>query len=111
MTKEEILKKSREENKNQDFAEKAVIAKSSTVAASIGFIMCGIITVISAITDYNNRLVAAVCWTIYFSMNGSLFLTKYFKLKKRHELMLSILFILLAVLFFTTFVLITTKVI
>lgn len=111
MTKEEILKKSREENKNQDFAEKAVIAKSSTVAASIGFIMCGIITVISGITDYNNRLVAAVCWTIYFSMNGSLFLTKYFKLKKRHELMLSILFILLAVLFFTTFILITTKVI
>ena len=40
MNKDEILKKSREENKGCDFVEGAVLAKANALSLGVGMIVC-----------------------------------------------------------------------
>ena len=46
MERDEILKKSREENKDRDFVEEAVLARANTIALAVGMIMCGIVSIL-----------------------------------------------------------------
>ena len=82
MTKDEILERSREDNKTRDEMEKNVFFKSGQSAAAVG----GII-VEEFITNKTNFGIAA----ILLSMTGTMLLTKYIKLKKNYYLIFSVL--------------------
>ncbi len=94
MNKEEILQKSRNENKNRDVYELEIINKSSNYAMRAGLLTACIMCVISAfLIDGDVWILCAMpCWSVYFSMLATLFLYKYIKMKKRHELALSIIY-------------------
>ena len=97
MNKEEILAKSRAENKGQDEREKQVLIKAGQIAFTVGGVMCMLIALFNSIlsmvdhggTRFDPKL-NTLLWAIYLSMLGSLFLYKYIKLKKKHELFLAI---------------------
>ena len=94
MDRDEILKRSREENKDRDFVEEAVMATANSLSLAVGMIVCGLVSVLSAIFPGG-----PVMWVIH----ASTFLFKYHKLRKRHELMMGLFYIALAVFFFVCY--------
>jgi hypothetical protein len=102
MTKEEILEKSRKENKNKDICEIEAINQSSAAAIRIGLLLCCLISTLEVI--FNDNINCGV-WTVFFGITGALFLTKYIKLRRNHELVLSIFYILLGTGFLITYIL------
>lgn len=101
MNKEEILQKSRIENKNMDEREAYVLAAAGKLASQIGMLVCCVVAVTQvAITG----TISFESWMIYFSILGTLFTVKYVKLRQKHELWIAILYIALFVLFTVLFV-------
>ncbi|MEA4912925.1 MAG: DUF6442 family protein [Oscillospiraceae bacterium] len=89
MEKEDILEKSRSENKGADELELSVMAAAGKLAAKISMTVCCLIAVLQVIfTDS----ISYESWMIYFSILGTMFIVKYIKLHKKHELALSILY-------------------
>ena len=101
MQKDEILKKSRMENKNMDEREMSVLASAGKLAARVGMLMCCVIAVLEVL--FTDRINYA-SWMIYFSILGTIFTMKYLKLHRRHELLLAILYDGLFVFFTVMFV-------
>ena len=100
MDKEEILAKSREENKDRDFVEAEALAKANSIALSVGVIMCGVLSVLHAVfADTPDFSV----WTVYFSVLGAIMLVKYVKLRRRHELAFGLLYLGFCVFFFVLY--------
>lgn len=87
MTKEEVLEKSREENKKQDIYEKDVIIQGNRCACIASVVLATIFFVIQIFTGggMNYGLYAIV---LSIPMGGFLF--KYYKLRKKHELFVTI---------------------
>ena len=101
MNREEILEKSRRENKGTDEIELIVLNSAGKLAAQIGMLICCAVAVLQvSFTDS----MSYESWMIYFSILGTLFIVKYIKLHKRHELLLAILFSGLFVFFTVLFV-------
>lgn len=100
MDKDEILKKSREENKDRDFVEEAVLATANSLSLAVGMIVCGLVSVLSAIFQGGPEYSV---WTVMWVIHASTFLFKYHKLRKRHELMMGLFYIALAVFFFVCY--------
>lgn len=101
MNKDEILEKSRRENKNKDIAEIEVINRASSIATSVGMLVCCLISVLDVLfTDKVN----CITWTIYFSMLGTRFLVKYIKLRKKHELFFSLIYLIISIAFFVMYI-------
>ncbi|MCR5653538.1 MAG: DUF6442 family protein [Ruminococcus sp.] len=101
MNKEEILAKSREENKNQDEREKLAIAKASQNALAVGGILCALMLIFNAIfcKTFNYAV-----WGIYLAITGSSLLFKFVYLKKKHELIFGLIEIGLAIMFIVFYV-------
>ena len=102
MNKDEILAKSRQENKGRtDERELAVIAGGGKAAYFTGMAVCiAILLINSALRifgspNYNPALTFAV-WGVWFSMQGVMFLYKYIKIGKKHEIVISIVYLVLA---------------
>ena len=93
MNREEILKKAQEENNGKDYAD-IEAQKTGTRAAYFVAVLLVIIvdTVNGFVLGYVNRGMDFVLFTMAFVA----FLTKYIKLRKRHELIVTILWGLLA---------------
>lgn len=94
MEKQEILQKAQQENKGRDLAELDVIRRATNLAFTVG----GILMVAILIVDF------VITGTFKFFVLGGLdvilavaFLYKYIHLKKRHELVVSILYIICAI--------------
>lgn len=101
MNREEILEKSRRENKGTDEMELIVLNLAGKLAAQIGMLICCVVAVLQvSFTDS----MSYESWMIYFSILGMLFTVKYVKLHKKHELLLAILFSALFVFFTVLFV-------
>ncbi len=101
MNRDEILEKSRRENKGTDEMELIGLNSAGKLAAQIGMLICCAVAVLQvAFTDS----MSYESWMIYFSILGTLFTVKYIKLHKRHELLLAILFSGLFVFFTVLFV-------
>lgn len=90
MEKEEILAKAQKENKGKDLAELEVTNKATNLAFTVG----GLFIVALLIADW------IVTDTFkYFVLGGLMvmiavaFIYKYIRLRKRHELVVSILYI------------------
>lgn len=91
MNKEEILAKSRNENKGMDEREQQVLANGGRIAFHIGAVVCTLIVLLDAvlwiIDDSLHDFKLVLCsWSIYMLMTGVLFLYKYVKLRRVHEL-------------------------
>ena len=87
MNKEEILERSRKENKNQDVFEKDIIIKSNRYACIASAILATLFLVVQIFTGggINYGLYAVV-----FSMPMAGFWYKYLTLHKKHELFVAI---------------------
>ena len=87
MTREEILEKSRSENKNQDAFDLDVQKKSAAVAVYTAILIAIIMSIVSAIQNHN---LCIEVWVVIFGMQTSLFLTKFLKMRKKHELFVAL---------------------
>lgn len=97
MKKEEILKASRKENKNKDLAEMEVIRQAGTYAGSAGALVCCIVSLLSSRLAH---IMLYSPWAIYFSIAATQWLVRFIKLKRRSDLVLTILFLSLDILAF-----------
>lgn len=89
MEKEEILQRSRRENKNGDEREKVMQHKGYAIAACVGMIVCMAFTMLeSLIFDREiNDL-----WCIYSAIQCTAGIIQYLETKKRIFLVIGILF-------------------
>lgn len=96
MNKEEILERSRKENKNQDIYEKEVIIQGNRYACIAVGVLATIFFVIQIFTggDMNYRLYAVV-----FSMPMAGFWIKYIRMHKKHELLVAICYTVMVLIF------------
>lgn len=91
MTKEEILNKSRNENKNQDLYDSETQKTAAKMAVYSGVIICLVINVITAV------FLKKACYEALMmlcGMEGALFWVKFAKIHKKHELFVSLLYTL-----------------
>lgn len=101
MNKNEILERSRKENKNQDEMERDAFLKAGQRACAIGGLVCMTIIIFEAVfSDHVNFSI----WAVYLSMTGTMLMVKYIRLKKKHELIFGLLQLGLAVTFLIMYI-------
>lgn len=102
MNKDDILEKSRRENKGPDEMEQYVMAAAGKIAAKVGMLVCCIVAILQVIfTD----AISFESWMIYFSILATTFLVKYIKLHSKHELWVAVLYTVLFIMFAVLFIL------
>ncbi len=102
MTKEEILEKSQNENKGRDMADIAVSQKGITFGWIVTVCLTGFVAVLNGIVLNQNSYGAFLA-----IMGGSftVFLTKYIKFRRRHELFITIMYAIATVCFAAAWIL------
>lgn len=101
MTKEEILEKSRRERHTGEEYEAQVINRSGRIASSVGLLLCCAVSVLQLI--FTGRLNFGA-WIIFFGMLSSLFFVKFFKIRRKHELLVACLYTFLGIIFAVTYI-------
>ncbi len=89
MKKEEILEKSRAENKNRDLYEQEVLKQGWEIAVAVMSILAA---VFSAVQIFVSGEANCGIWAIVFSGSMTTFWVKWFKLRRRHELILALIY-------------------
>lgn len=102
MDKEEILNKAQKENKGMDLADLDVQRKGAYAAYFAGVI--GILLV-SLITNWVSGVFSYGPIAIIFLMAFIAFLVKYINLRKKHELMVTLLYATMTIGFLTLYIL------
>ncbi len=87
MNKEEILAKSRAENKNQDVYGKEVFKQSTTIAVLVMMVLA---TIFFAMQIFVGGGANCGIWAIVFSANMTIYWIKYIKLRRKHDLAVAI---------------------
>lgn len=104
MEKDDILAISRKENKNRDLAEMSVTSQAGNIASRVGAGVCCLVSVIS-VWAAGTMLLSP--WIIYFSILGTHYLVKFVKMKRKTDLMITVLyfamFLLCVILFLLRF--------
>jgi hypothetical protein len=102
MNREEILEKSRQENRGQDVANLEVSRSSMECGSVVAVCMLAVVAVTEALRyDRMNH-------GIFFAVMAgcaAVFIHKYLKLRKRHELIISIIYTVAAVAFLAAWIL------
>ena len=102
MNKDDILQKSREENKNGDEREEKIKLRSYAISAAIGALLSMIFVFIeNVILDRNTTLI----WIIYCGMMFSKNILDAIKLKKKSDIVLSVLWGLCFVIYIVIYIL------
>lgn len=96
MNKEEILEKSRAENRNKDIYEQEVLKQASTSAVIVMMILA---TIFFAAQIFVGGGTNWGIWALVFSVNMTTFWAKYRKLRRKHELVIAIAYTILVVAF------------
>ena len=96
MDKEEILKKSREENKKQAAYEKEVIKQGGNNGAIVAAILA---TVFFVVQIFLGEGMNYGLYAVVFSIPMTGFITKAVKLKKKHEIIVAVIYAVCVVLF------------
>lgn len=97
MNKEEILSRSRKELKNSDLVEMQTSYQAGNIAGRVGATICVLLSVIARI--FTDEYIVSP-WIIYFSILGTNWLVRFIKLKRKTDLLVSLLFISLAIILF-----------
>lgn len=96
MNKEEILEKSREENKNKDVYEQEVLKQASTIAV---IVMVVLATIFFAVQIFVGGGTNWGIWALVLSASMAAFWVKYMKLRRKHELLLAIAYTVVVAVF------------
>lgn len=101
MDKQEVLKKSREENKGKDYPDQESIRNSVMKGWMVTVFLATVFSVIDGLIFFRFpfEMLSAVLAGL-----SVVFFTKYYSLKKRHELCIAILYGLSSVLFFISWI-------
>lgn len=107
MEKNEILKMAQEDNKGMDVADLEAQKKGAYIGYFIGIIGIILVDIINGVVFKTinhgpNMVIALMCFTS--------FIIKYIKLKKTHELIVSVIYALLSIMFLVFWILQLTKV-
>ena len=97
MDKDEILARSRKDNRDRDFVEAEAMVKANEAAFIAGVLLCSLLSVLHAI--FQDSVDYAV-WTVMFGMMATIMLAKFVRLRKRHELLLGLGYLGLSMFFF-----------
>lgn len=92
MTKEEILSKSRAENKNKDVFEQEILKQANAHAIVIMLILA---TIFFAVQIFVGGGTNWGIWALVFSASMTTFWVKYIKLRRKHELVIAIAYTIL----------------
>ena len=88
MNKDDILRMSRKENQNGDEREEKIKLRSYAISAAVGALLCMIFVFVEDfVFDRSTMLI----WIIYFGMMFTKSLLDAIKLKKKADIVLSIL--------------------
>lgn len=88
MKKEEILEKSRKENKNKDIYEQEILKQSYVVA---NFVMITLATIFFLVQIFTGGGINYSLYAIVFSGPTATFWLKWLKLRRKHELLMACL--------------------
>lgn len=89
MDKEEILEKSRAENKNKDVYEQEVLKQAGTCAVIVMMVLAAIFF---ATQIFVGGGTSCGLWALVFSTLMTTFWVKYIRLRRKHELVLAIVY-------------------
>lgn len=92
MNKEEILEKSRKENKGQDKYEEEIIGNGHSVGIILASILATIFYVIQIMLGEGSNL---SLYAIIGAFLSGIFITKAIKLKRKHEIITAIIYVVL----------------
>ena len=99
MEKEEILEKSRSENKSKDLYEKEVIKEGGNAGAIAAPILA---TVFFCIQIFTGGGMNYGLYAVVFSISAAGFSVKAFKLKRKHETIVAVLYWVIVLTFSAT---------
>ena len=86
MNREEILEKSRAENKNKDIYEQEVLKQASTTAVKVMMTLAMIFFIAQIYAGGGTNW---SIWALVFSAHMTTFWVKYIKLRRKHELVMA----------------------
>ena len=93
MKKDEILNASRKEHQNKDLAEMEVLYLAGSHASRVGAFVCCLLSLLSSMLAHTKIYSPWVIW-----------LVRFIKMKRKSDLLLTIMFFILSVLEFVGFV-------
>lgn len=106
MNREEILEKSREENHGQDFAELEVSKSSMALGWIVAICMLALVAVVEAVIF--GRMNSGIFFAVMAGCSA-IFIRKYLKLRHKHELFISIVYVVAALAFLASWIIQLTK--
>ncbi|MBR2048054.1 MAG: hypothetical protein IJ960_05595 [Oscillospiraceae bacterium] len=89
MDRDEILEKSRKENRNMDEREQQIARQASIAAKVSGMTACLLVSIVAKCLGCPQYLFFAL-WTVYWGMNLGEFWYRAIRLKKRNDLLAAI---------------------
>lgn len=89
MNKEEILEKSRKDNRNQDVFEKEVVRDAGNIGAIVAVILATIFFVIQILLGEGMNY---SLYAIVFSVPATGFIVKAIRLKRKHEILVAAIY-------------------
>ena len=97
MTKEEILARSRDENKNSDEREQQITNRARAISGAIGLTLCMLLNLINT---YNNgpAAVSSAMWAVACGIYAPGYLISALELKRKSDLVLGICFAVVGIL-------------
>ena len=101
MKKDEILNASRKEHQNKDLAEMEVLYLAGSHASRVGAFVCCLLSLLSSMLAHTKIYSP---WVICFSIFATQWLVRFIKMKRKSDLLLSVLFFIFAILAFVRFV-------
>jgi hypothetical protein len=96
MNKDEILKISRKENKNQDVYEKEVMREAGNIGAIVAVILVTIFFVIQIVVGEGMNY---GLYAVAFSVPATGFIVKAVRLKRKHEIFIAVIYVIAVLLF------------
>ena len=102
MKKDEILNASRKEHRNKDLAEMEVVYQAGSHASRVGALVCCLLSLLSSVLAHT--MIYSPWWVIYFSIIATQWLVRFIKMKRKSDLVLTVLFFVLSILAFVGFV-------
>ena len=107
MNKEEILEKSRQDNHGQDFAELEVSKSSMALGWIVAICILSIVAVVEAVKY--GRMNSGIFFAVMAGLS-TIFIRKYLILRHKHELFISIVYVVAALAFLASWIIQLTKI-
>ena len=92
MNKDEILAKSRAENKNKDVYEQEILKQASESAVVVQMVLATIFFVTQILVDNGTN---RGLWALVLSANMTIYWVKYIKLYRKFDLLMAIIYTIL----------------